>query len=96
MANHNMKVHPEPFEALLSGAKNSEVRALDGRNFQAGDTVSLAEVSDEPPYAPTGRTLERVITHVQTGYGLPAYMCVLSYACVDCQELAEMKGVCNG
>lgn len=79
MANHCMKVHPEPFEALLSGAKNSEVRALDGRNFQVGDTVSLAEVGDEAPHKPTGRTMDRVITHVQTGYGLPAYMCVLSY-----------------
>lgn len=80
MTVHNLKIHPEPFQALLEGKKTGEVRGFDGRNFKAGDTVNLTEVGDLVPHTPTGRTATREITHVQTGYGLPAYMCVLSYA----------------
>lgn len=75
MADHALKIHEQPFNDLLSGAKTCEVRNND-RGFQVGDTVQLHEIADTF----TGRVMVRKITHVQTGYGLPDGLCVLSYA----------------
>ena len=75
MADHALKIHEQPFNDLLSGAKSCEVRNND-RGFQADDTVQLHEIADTF----TGRVMARKITHVQTGYGLPDGLCVLSYA----------------
>lgn len=75
MAHHDLKIHEQPFNDLLSGAKTCEVRNND-RGFQVGDTVQLHEIADTF----TGRVMVRKITHVQTGYGLPDGLCVLSYA----------------
>ncbi|MFI8384863.1 DUF3850 domain-containing protein [Pseudomonas sp. NPDC079086] len=80
MAHHELKIHEQPFNDLLSGAKTCEVRNND-RGFQAGDTVQLHEIADDF----TGRVMARKITHVQTGYGLPDGLCVLSYAQVPSQ-----------
>lgn len=80
MTNQNvLKIHPAPLSDLLSGAKTAEVRRND-RGFQVGDTVRLMEVNPETLNW-TGRPdLVRTISHIQTGYGLPDGMCVLSYA----------------
>jgi hypothetical protein len=75
MADHALKIHEQPFNDILSGVKNCEVRNND-RGFQPGDTVQLHEIADTF----TGRVMERKITHIQTGYGLPDGLCVLSYA----------------
>lgn len=75
MADHVLKIHEQPFNDLLSGVKTCEVRNND-RGFQPGDTVQLHEIADTF----TGRVMARKITHVQTGYGLPDGLCVLSYA----------------
>lgn len=75
MAHHDLKIHEQPFNDLLSGVKTCEVRNND-RGFQVGDTVQLHEIADTF----TGRVMVRKITHVQTGYGLPDGLCVLSYA----------------
>lgn len=72
MADHALKIHEQPFNDLLSGVKNCEVRNND-RGFQVGDTVQLHEIADTF----TGRVMVRKITHVQTGYGLPDSLCVL-------------------
>lgn len=70
MRTHNLKVDASPLNDLLSGAKTGEVRK-DDHDFEIGDTVHLT-CSD-------GRTMDRVITHIQRGYGLPDGICVLSY-----------------
>lgn len=82
-AHHTLKIKPEPFADLLSGAKTCEVRANHDRDFRAGDTVTLLELAPlgKPGYS--GRQMTRTISHVQEGYGLPVGLCVLSYAPED-------------
>lgn len=75
MSEHVLKIHEQPFNDLLSGEKTAEIRNND-RGFQVGDTVQLHEIADSY----TGRVMHRQVTHVQTGYGLPDGLCVLSYA----------------
>ncbi|WP_273861978.1 DUF3850 domain-containing protein [Pseudomonas sp. LA5] len=87
---HVLKIHPAPLADLLSGAKTAEVRRND-RGFQVGDTVRLMEVNPETLNW-TGRPdLVRTISHIQTGYGLPDGICVLSYA----QAGMELVGYAN-
>lgn len=76
MTEHALRIDPQPFADLLSGAKTCEIRN-DDRGFQVGDTIQLHEREDADF---TGRTLRRTITHIQRGYGLPDGLCVLSYA----------------
>ena len=89
MADHALKIHEQPFNDLLSGVKNCEVRNND-RGFQPGDTVQLHEIADTF----TGRVMARKITHVQTGYGLPDGLCVLSYAQLPSQGGEAVEVVC--
>ncbi|QTO00531.1 DUF3850 domain-containing protein [Brucella sp. 458] len=82
-SEHTLKIDAQPMEDLLSGAKTGEVRK-DDRGFQVGDTVRLT--------CADGRTVYRVISHIQRGYGLPDGICVLSYtipAPVDANPLAS-------
>lgn len=73
---HELKVHPEPFEALWNGKKTCEFR-LNDRNYELDDTLVLKE------YNPvlksyTGRQVIRYITHIQTGFGIPDGWVMLS------------------
>lgn len=77
MNTHRLKIHQQPFDELLSGAKNNEVRYCGDRTFAIGDQVMLIEIAEG---LPTGRSDYRIITHIQRGYGLPGDLCVLSYA----------------
>lgn len=76
---HVLKIHPAPLADLLSGAKTAEVRRND-RGFQVGDTVRLMEVNPETGNWTGAADHVRTISHIQTGYGLPDGICVLSYA----------------
>jgi hypothetical protein len=67
MRIHDLKIDPQPFADLVSGAKTGEVRN-DDRGFEVGDTVRF----------PGGHCC--TISHIQRGYGLPDGLCVLSYA----------------
>ena len=81
MKHHYLKVHPEPFHALVSGRKTAEVRVND-RDYKCGDTVTLREyVPEEDSY--TDNFVYTTITHIQEGYGLPVGIVVLSYAPVE-------------
>lgn len=87
---HELKILPQPFEDLLSGAKTGEVRDCRDRKFSAGDSVRLVEISGIGiEHGPTGRTMCRVVTHIQTGFGLPESLCVLSYGLPVQQHQAE-------
>ncbi|MFK3971055.1 DUF3850 domain-containing protein [Pseudomonas sp. NPDC087358] len=77
---HELKVHRQPFEDLLSGVKTCEVRRCDDRNFSVGDLVWLRELRAGFGNPWSGRELRKRITHIQKDYGLPEHLCILSYA----------------
>lgn len=57
---HELKILPEHFEAIASGAKTYEIR-LNDRNFKVGDLLILREWADE---FYTGREEQKYITHI--------------------------------
>lgn len=71
MTTHTLKIDTHPYVDLLSGAKTCEIRN-DDRGFEIGDKVVLVGTD--------GGAIERTISHIQRGYGLPDCLCVLSYA----------------
>lgn len=77
---HELKTHPDPFQALIEGRKRHEVRRND-RDFQVHDTLYLREW-DPTTEAYTGRACTCTITYITPGgrYGLPDSLCVLSVA----------------
>ena len=77
MTEHILKIHPKPFADLASGAKTGEIRDCSDRDFKVGDSVRLIMVDETGN--PAGKELVRHITHIQHHYGLPDYLCVLSY-----------------
>lgn len=85
---HELKTDHEPFEAVFSGAKTHEIRSGADRDFKVGDTLILRETRyshdemrvDGRPLEYTGRTVERIVTHIQSGYGLPFGIVVMSLA----------------
>jgi len=86
---HELKTDPAVFAAVLAGAKTHEIR-LNDRGFQVGDELLLretmatgADMRSLPrtyPLTYTGRTATRIVSHIQTGYGLADGWCILSFA----------------
>ena len=74
--NHNLKTHPNPFQAVKSGLKKAEFR-LNDRGFELGDTLTLQEWEPETK-SYTGDEISVIITHIQTGYGIPEGYCMIS------------------
>lgn len=73
---HHLKVHPDPFRAILAGQKRADFRRID-RPIRPGDLVLLSEW--EPDASPsgghfTGGAVLVQCTHLQEGeqYGIPA------------------------
>ena len=86
---HTLKIHPEPFAAVLSGAKTYEVRRAD-REYAVGDEALLREwvppmagVTLEGRY--TGRELLVRITHLTPAgaWRLLSDVCVWGFERVD-------------
>lgn len=76
MTVHRLKIHSVPLSELISGKKTSEVRDCSDRDFKVGDEVVLTcGHADMQNWQ-----IHRTISHIQTGYGLPDGLCVLSYA----------------
>lgn len=61
---HVLKIWPEYFQPVLTGAKTMELRSEADRTFAVGDTLLLREYMPDssPPY--TGRTFAVVVTHI--------------------------------
>ena len=74
---HELKTHPEPFEAVMAAEKMYEVRVND-RNFQVGDQLLLREWD---PYRGdyTGQRLQVTVSYMTQGgtFGLPETLCVM-------------------
>ena len=79
--SHELKTHPTPFLAVCRNEKKAEFR-LNDRDFQKGDYLNLREwIPDggtEGGGYYTGDSRVRVITHIQTGYGIPDGYAMLS------------------
>lgn len=81
---HELKIDVGAFDAVRRGVKTAEVRWND-RDFKVGDELLLCEGrqvaayrDDRARFIYTSNEIRRSITHVQTGYGLPEGLCVLS------------------
>ncbi len=95
---HELKTDPLVFEAVNSGAKTHEIR-LNDRGFAVGDKLVLRETEScgahmalGAPLVYTGRTAERTVSHIQTGYGLASGWCILSFAAIQSQPDAAVGG----
>jgi hypothetical protein len=70
VSEHNIKIWPEYFQAVLDGTKTFEVRK-DDRGYQVGDTLVMQEWKKEPfpsfngDY--TGREIRRTVTYILSG-----------------------------
>jgi hypothetical protein len=71
---HFLKTRREHYDAVASGYKRVELRR-DDRGFAVGDTLVLQEWEDG---AYTGRAMRVEVTHVLSGWGLPAGLVALS------------------
>lgn len=77
-ANHILKTWPEPFQAILDGRKNYEIRKND-RDFKINDILYLTEF-DPATDGFTGRGRLVRVTYMTNGgsWGLPKDLCVMS------------------
>jgi hypothetical protein len=76
---HDLKTQIEPFEAVLSGRKNFELRRND-RDFAVGDVLILREYEIKT-HTYTGRFVEKIVTYMINGgeWDLPKHLCVLGW-----------------
>lgn len=89
---HYLKIHPEPFALVKSGAKPYEVR-VDDRNFAVGDTLILEEF-DPQSASYSGEKIARRVSCKTSGgqWGLPDNLCVLGLCDDDhAGELARLR-----
>lgn len=84
--NHELKTDPAVFQAVFDGLKTHEIRFND-RDFKVGDCLELLETKSTgnemrngAPLEFTGRTIERTVSHVLSGYGLIGGWVILSFA----------------
>lgn len=76
---HDLKCWPEPFQAMVDGRKNFEMR-VDDRGYAVGDFLRLSEWDPSPDQTggPTGRKLLVEVTYLLRGqFGLPAGLVVM-------------------
>jgi hypothetical protein len=78
MKNHDLKIWPEYFTAMMFGNKSFEIREND-RDFKVGDYLTLREYGPKTKEY-TGRVLTRQITYIFDGgsFGIPENMVVMS------------------
>ena len=74
---HNLKILPEYYLELVSGAKTFELRK-DNRNYQIGDTVVFSILNSDGIITPSNTIWK--ITYVIRGgqYGLDKEYCIFS------------------
>lgn len=82
--SHDLKTDSVPFQLALDEIKLWEIRRND-RDYQVGDHLVLqetqytgAEMAEGKPLIYTGRAVDRVVTHVLSGYGLDEGWVILS------------------
>lgn len=79
---HNLKIHPAPFEAVLSGQKRHEIRKFD-RRFEEGDSVVLKCWDPSTEAYLKGEIHATIGTVTKPGeWGLPDGLCVFTLAAI--------------
>lgn len=92
---HELKCHPEPFQAVKRGEKTFEYRK-DDRDYRVGDTLWLREWDltriaarefngrssfEAELQGYTGERVHRTVTYIiREGYGIPEGYCIMSIA----------------
>ena len=84
---HDLKTDPDAWDAVAAGIKTHEIR-LDDRDFAVGDGLRLRKTrytghemrAQGKPLEYIGQPIERVVSHIQRGYGLDPGWCILSFA----------------
>ena len=76
---HDLLCDPAPFEKLIEGVKNFEVRHTRDRIFNVGDELVLHEQTEDRT-AKTGRMFRVKVVYILHGpdYELPADLCVMA------------------
>lgn len=76
---HDLLCDPAPFQALVEGVKNFEVRHTRDRAFAVGDELRLHEQTEDRQ-AKTGRCFQAKVMYILRGpaYELPADVCVMA------------------
>lgn len=82
MTRHELKIWPEYFDDVVSGAKPYEIRRND-RDFRAGDELHLREYNPSSD-SYSGRSCLVKVRHITTGGGdqSPAANLIYPQACV--------------
>lgn len=75
-ANHDLKVWPGDFEAIVDGRKTCEIRRCDDRKFRVGDLLTLREYDPAGNGKYTGRLQRARVTHVDRMAG-PRMFCAI-------------------
>lgn len=75
---HNLKLWPEPFDAMERGEKVHEFRKND-RGFKIGDILHFKRW-DPATESPTGAEMSRRVTYIGIGFGIPDGYCCMSVA----------------
>lgn len=91
---HELKCWPEPFEAMWKDLKTCEVRKND-RDFKVGDILHLREFSPDMRIY-LGRGMVAHVLHIQTGFGLPEDVCVMSVVVTDRHIEDEIEVLLHG
>lgn len=77
---HTLKIHPEPYAAVVHGDKTFEFRKDDRiPRFEVGDQLVLEEYQPDLG-AHTGKFTKRRVTYILRGpaFGVPEGYCVMS------------------
>lgn len=77
---HRFKTDPQPFREMWEKRKTSDFRNLSDRPdpVKVGDKVTFEEHDPAVPFY-TGKSIVAVVTHVQSGYGIPVDCAVISF-----------------
>lgn len=89
---HELKTWPEPFAAVLAGAKRFEVRR-DDRGFGVGDRLVLREFDpDAARYS--GRVIVAEVPYLVRGpsWGIPEGIVIMSLDVQVCVDLGDFPG----
>ena len=76
MTAHNLKIYPEYYEAVTSGAKTFELRFND-RNYHVGDTLRLREYVPHTQTYTSRETTVTVTYILESVTGLQDGYCIL-------------------